>query len=91
MYYVQGNLTMLIKIVGIFFYVLVSHFFILRIKNNLFRRFAGPILGSIPAILMGWEILDDSFTTFILVFPTAIYLALLPLQIEYRNARNYHF
>jgi hypothetical protein len=83
---------LLIKIVGIILYALVSRYLILNIKNNLFRRFAGPILGGIPIVLMGWEIIDDSFSSFILTFPTAIYLALLPAYVEYRGrVRNNYF
>jgi hypothetical protein len=63
-------------------YLFFARYFLFTIKNQVVRRFAGPILGGFLGALMGIGVISNSISSLFIVFPASLYLTFLPGRLE---------
>ena len=65
-------------------YFFMARYLVLKTRPLLIRQLLGPMMGGIFILLMGLGLVTDSFSSFLLIFPGAVYLILLPARLESR-------
>lgn len=72
----------MIKIFFSFLYLLFASWVISEIDLFLLRRIIAAIFAAILGGGLAFGFLDDTFMSFLIVFPGFLFLCLLPIQIE---------
>lgn len=63
-------------------YLYFARYFLYSMKNQVARRFAGPIFGGLLGALMGIGVITNSIPSLLIVFPASLYLSFLPGRLE---------